>query len=119
METNNLVASERESDAVVGLLSLAHPRVSTLHERHLAVYGRLLPTVFLAEVARFSLADVIVTPVVDCVNWLLITGSPAVRNVLLTGFVEGVPSETDEAGIDCLPDPLRSEIRRDLGLQRT
>jgi hypothetical protein len=119
MATDPLFASEVEARAVVGLLGLADPRVTERLENHLVEYGELLITVLLGDLAKEAFAESVGGELVRCVNWLLIVGSPSVRNVLLTGFVEGVPLDVDEARVRQLPNPLRNQVQRDLGQPQT
>jgi len=112
----DLVASASESEALLQVLTLVEPGVQSLLSTHVENYGELLITVHLAELARWSLADPPRTRLLEAVNWLLVAGSPAVRNALLTGFVEGVAPDVDPDLVRALPEPLRFEVGRDLGM---
>ena len=101
-------------EALVRLLARLSPVVAHLRKEHQAEYGELLVTVLLSDVAKhaFGAPD---TSVIDAVNDLLLIGGPHARNVLLTGFVEGVPIGTPDEVVESLPEPLRTAVARDLG----
>jgi hypothetical protein len=101
-------------EAVVRLLARLSPETGRLLDEHRTEYGELLTTLFLGELANYAFAARDET-VIDTVNDLLIIGSPHLRNALLTGFVEGVPINTPDEVVRSLPEPLRTEVARDLG----
>jgi len=119
MGTDHLVASDEEARAVFDLLALADPRVVERLADHIVEYGEVLPTVLLGDLAKLALVESADDELLVCVNLLLIVGSPSVRNVLITGFVEGVPVGLDQTRVRSLPNPLRKEVQRDLGLAET
>lgn len=101
---------------MIQILSVAEPEVPRLRSAHEADYGELLITVFLGELSRWCFAGEGTGRLTEIVNHLLVAGSPRVRNVLLTGFVEGVPADIDPSVLGGLDEPLQSEVRRDLGI---
>lgn len=100
-------------EALLRLLGAISPRVEQMYLAHVEEYGELLSTVLLADVARYAFGEND-RSVIDAVNDLLILGSPQPRNVLLTGFVEGSPVETSDDMVRSLPEPLQTEVARDL-----
>jgi hypothetical protein len=112
----DLVATPEECEALVQVLAIAEPEVLRLRSAHEADYGELLVTVFLGELARWCFGGESSARLTAIVNHLLVAGSSPVRNVLLTGFVEGVPVDIDHRVLGSLGEPLQSEIRRDLGV---
>lgn len=107
-------ATATEGEALVKLLCRFAPVVETLRLRHVSENGELLPTVLLGDLARYTFEQGD-SELIAAVNELLVVGNIAVRNLLLTGFVEGVPEDTPDEVVDSLPEPLRTHVDFDLG----
>jgi hypothetical protein len=92
------------SEAVVKLLIVAAPSLQQLLDEHEASNGELLPSVFLGEVATWvtrSLADhndADARTTLDALECLLVAGDSEVKNLVATGFLEGLPLDSINDG---------------------
>lgn len=116
MVDDDLIATPGQCQAVVRLLALSDPMVREMAVAHENEYGELLVTVFLGDLARMAFSGPVDAALLSAVNDLLVVGNAAVRNVLLTGFVEGVPAGLDPRVVSALPNPLGDEVARGQGM---
>ena len=111
------------SEAAVRLLTLAVPETQALLNEHSALYGELLPTVFFGEVAEWLArtlneehdANAAVVPVVlDVMECFLIGGGSDVKDLVTTGFLEGLPPDVlAEGRLEAMLGPaLRGDLNR-------
>lgn len=86
-----------------------------LFDAHRREFDPVLDTVFLGELAEITFRnhDQVL---IQAVNLLLQLAEPGERNLLLVGFVEGVPQQTPAHEAIALPEPLRTAVANDLGL---
>jgi hypothetical protein len=86
------------SEAAVKLLIAAVPALQRLIDEHEAAYGELLPSVFLGEVAKWVTRSVnddgeveAARRTLDVMEYLMVAGAPDVKDLVATGFLEGLP----------------------------
>jgi hypothetical protein len=107
--------------AAVKLLIAAAPDTRPLLEEHMKTYGELLPTVLFAEVAKWVTGSLprtsdfdVVPAAIEVMEYLLVAGADDVKDLVVTGFLEGLPpgSEEDEKFMRSLGPSLRHELMR-------
>jgi hypothetical protein len=78
------------------------PQLAQSFEEHLASNRALLPHVFMAEIARFTIAEVSTVPKVEELEKLLIKldqgledGSEEIKELIVVSFIENLIGESD------------------------
>lgn len=87
----------------VRLLVLGVPQTQDLLDEHMSTYGELLPTVLFAEVSKWvarSITDVgdfdAARKAIEVMECLAVAGSDDVKDLVVTGFLEGLPPGTEQ-----------------------
>jgi hypothetical protein len=113
-----------EASHVARVIAETSPPAAAIVREHTEDnFGEVLPTVLLADIARwwkqaFGAGDaqalVEADRAVDAIDELYETGDDSLQTIVATGFLEALPSPRAEGReiVERLPPPLREELRQ-------